>query len=135
MKLKVSQVIDATYALARIMNEKRQMPQRGKYWLARVHAKLLPEFNTAIAQRDAMITEYGCRQKLLDAEGNETEGQGYMVPPDKMEEFTAAWQKIADEEIEVDVQPVSLSMFDLGDQTNGAVEAGELAALGDMVVE
>jgi hypothetical protein len=100
MQLTVQQVYDATLVIAKIIREGRPMPQKGKFQLARMHAKLLPEFNIANAQREDMIKAYDTRVKVLVAtaehpEGEETEGAEYMVPPDKMAEFNAAGRSSA----------------------------------------
>jgi hypothetical protein len=57
------------------------------------------------------------------------------VPPDKAAEFAEAWKEIGDEEIEVDVQPISLACLDLGDSADGSILAHELVTLGDLVKE
>lgn len=125
MKLKVQHVFEATLVVARIINENRPMPQRGKFRLARLHAKLLPEFTTIAARRDEMITAYDHLGETLQP----------TVPDDKLSEFAAAWTEIGDEEIEVDVEPVPLGCLDLGDAADGAIQANELVTLGDLVTE
>lgn len=141
MKLRVQQVMDATIVLTRIINEQREMPQKGKYRIARMHAKLLPEFKVIDARRDEMIKAYGNPQVKTETnpENGEVtitpvEGQ-WQVPADKMPEFTAAWKVIGDEEIDVDVQPIPLAYLSGNDQENGAIEASELITLGDLVQE
>lgn len=140
MKLKVQSVMDATLILAAIINERRAMPQKGKYRVARLHAKLFPEFQVIDARRDEMIKAYGMPQTRVETNsetGEKTEVQtdGWQVPADKMPEFTAAWKLIGDEEIEVDVQPIPLSYLSLNDETNGEIEANDLIILGDLVTE
>jgi hypothetical protein len=126
MKIKVHRLMDATVALANIINAKRPMPQVGKFRLARLHAKLTTEFDIANQQRNEMIIAYGVRRD---------DGDGYGVPKDKIEEFTAAWQKIADQEVSIEVDPIPLAAFDLGAGVDGAIEAAELLALGELVTE
>lgn len=138
MKLKVQSVMDATLILTRIINEQRAMPQKGKYRVARLHAKLLPEFKVIDARRDEMIKAYGTPQtktvaNLETGDVTITPGDGWQVPADKMPEFTAAWKQIGDEEIDVDVQPIPLAQLSLGDDTDGSIEANELLTLGDLV--
>lgn len=137
MKLKVQQVFDATLVLARIINEGRPMPQKGKYRMARMHAKLLPEWTPINAQRDALITAYDHHPVVKDAAGNDTGvlSDQFAVPADKAEEFNAAWKAICDEEIEVEVEPIPLAQLDLGDSIDGAITANELVTLGDLVRE
>jgi hypothetical protein len=123
MRLTIAQVFSAMQALDAIIREKRAMPQLGKYRLARMHAKLLPEFVAANARRDGLITKYGRPRD---------DGQ-FAVPPDRMAELNAEWEPIAEAYVGVDVEPIRLA--DLGDQVNGALEAIELLLLGDLVTE
>lgn len=137
MKLTLGRVMEATPVIANIINEKRAMPQRGKFRLARLYAKLLPEFTTGDAQRRDMIKAYGYRVLLPpDHEGGEpVPADHFSVPPDKAEEFRAAWADLQTAEIDVDIAPVSIAEFDLGPAADGAIHAGELLALGDLVTE
>lgn len=129
MKLKVEQVFDGCLVLSQIIREKRPAPQKGAYRLARMHAKLLPEFQTIAAQRDALITAYD--HKVPSAiPGAPDENR---VPDDKLTEFQEAWKKIAEEEIEVDVEPIPLSQLDLGDSVAASITASELITLGELV--
>lgn len=135
MKLKVQHVFDATLVVAQIIRENRPMPIKGKYRLARLHAKLLPEFTAAAARRDEMITAYDHHEETPVVDGPGIPSPQFSVPPDKMPEFTAAWAEIANEEIEVDVEPLPLSCLDMGDNSDGAISASELVTLGELVVE
>lgn len=141
MKLTAQNVYGATIVLANIMREQRTMPQRGKYLIARLHAKLLPEWKVLDARRDDMIKAYNNPQTR--SEKNPETGEDiqvtvegeWQVPPDKMPEFTAAWEALGNEEIEVDVQPIPLLSLSLPDGSDGAIEAHELATLGDLVFD
>lgn len=139
MKLTVQHVWDATQTLAKIINEARPMPQKGKYRLARMHAKLLPEFQTINERREEMIKAYGThvkvRQPVCEDPLNEVDGPDYMVPADKMEEFTADWKKFGADEIDVAVEPIPLACLDLGDGKDGSIQAAELITLGELVSE
>lgn len=139
MRMKAQQVFDATLVVSTIIRENRAMPTKGKYRLARLHAKLLPEFQTLSGQRDAMITAYDHHPmiKAKDAAGVETEvlSTEFGVPADKLAEFAAAWNEIGDQEIEVDVESVPLAYLELADSVDGSVTAHELVTLGDLVRE
>lgn len=145
MKLKVQHVMDALLLITAIIQEKRKLPQKGGYRLARLHAKLLPEFTTANEQRNALIKAYdfplmveGPRShedRLHMRNGPMVPSDQFTVPPDKLEEFAANWAKIAEEEIEVDCQPIPLEQLDLGPNVPGSIEAHEFAVLGDLVQE
>ena len=124
MKLKVQQVFEATPLLATIINEKRPLPPKGAYWIARLHTKLLPEFTTIAARHDALITAY---------DYTAPEATTLSVPEEKRAEFFAAWAEIADEEIEVGVDPVKLDLLDAGGVSS--ITAGEFVTLGELVCE
>jgi hypothetical protein len=125
MILPVQQIWDATLLISAIIRDRRPMPQRGKFHLARMHARLMPEWTVASARRDELIEAYHCWND---------EAQAWAVPPEMTEHFNAAWKDIASIEIDVEVQPVALADLDLAGQ-NGGIEAHELALLGELVVE
>lgn len=148
MKLKVQQVFDATLTLSQIIRDQngvpradgttaipRPMSQKGKYRLARMHAKLLPEYTVANERRDAMIKAYDHHPMVPANDGAEgmVTSPEFRVPDDKLPEFNAAWGEIAEQEIELDVEPIPLAMLDLGDTTDGSIQAAELILLGDLV--
>lgn len=142
MKLTVQHAMDATLTLAAIICEERQMPQKGKYRVARMHAKLLPEFKTINERRDEMIKAYDYHVKVpgpmtaADPLGQEmVDGPEWQVPPDKNDEFNAAWKAIADDTIELEIQPIPLAYLDLGAGVDGSITANELIILGDLVSE
>lgn len=126
MKLKAQTVYNATLIVAGIIREKRPLPTKGSYRLARLHAKLSPEFDVLNRKRDAMIRTIGVQDE---------DGINYTVPDEKMPEFTADWAEIAEEEIEVDVEPIPLSQLDLGPNVASSITAGELLELGDLVAD
>jgi len=134
MKLKAQDLYSATLIVAAIVREQRPMPLKGKYRLARLHAKLLPEFSLLDAQRDEMIKAYDHKEKIRDASG-EIVGvaENFSVPAGKLAEFAEAWGKIVEEEIEVDVEPIPLAQLDLGDAVDGSLHASELIGLGGLV--
>lgn len=143
MKLTAQNVYGATIALAAIMSQQRVMPQRGKYLIARMHAKLLPEFNVINARRDELIKAYNNPQMRLSSQVTASNPLGeermepvpgeWQVPPEKLPEFQASWKALGDEEIEVDVQPLPLVSLSLPNGSDGSIEANELATLGELV--
>ena len=127
MLLKIQDLMNATLLISQMIREHRAMPQRGKLRLARMHEKLLPEFNTINASRDAVIASYQCPD---DAKPGE-----WMVPADKIDEFNASWLAVASEEIFIDVEPLVMADIDLGPHADGSIEAGELLILGALFAE
>lgn len=141
MKLKAKHVYEATLTVAQIIRDQRPMPQKGKYRLARLHAKLLPEFTALDARREEMIKAYD-HHPMVPVGPSEGDPQGerlgvspeFSVPLDKLDDFHKAWGEITSEEIEVDVEPVPLDQLCL-DGVDGSIHANELIALGDLVKE
>ena len=158
MKLKVQHLMDATLILAQIVQENRLMPQKGKYRIARMHAKFMPEALLIHNRRDDMIRAYDTKQvipnpeyEMLGEEGRKAiidsgfidklppatiETGEYTVPEDKLPEFNAAWSEMAAQEIEIDVQPIPLDQlcFDNRD-IDGGIMAQEILILGDLIAE
>lgn len=129
MKLKASQVVAATTTLASIINENRPMPQKGKYRLGRMHAKLYAEWEQLEVRRKAIVEQH---QEAVPVEG----GDGGSEPTYRVSDAgEAEWQEVLAEEIEVAVEPIPLSSIDMGDTVNGSISANELQALGDLVSE
>ncbi len=138
MLLKVSHVFQATPVVTQIINEGRSLPTKGAYRMARLYAKLKPEYDIILARRNAMIEAYGHKEMLTakdmtTGEDVQTEAENFSVPLDRMPEFTAAWNEVAAEEIEVDVQPIPLAQLDNGGAS--AISAGELVVLDTLVTE
>ena len=141
MKLTLDRVFAAELILAAIINERRPMPLRGKFLLARMHTKLKPEFDTIAKQRDSMIEAYGHKEKMpvLDFAGERTgaevDADNFSVPADKAQEWQAAWAEFSKTEIEVDVQPISIKELELAGDGDGQINAGELQVLGELIAE
>jgi len=134
MQLTAQQVFDATLTLTTIINEKRPMPQLGKYHLARLHSKLLPEFNLLATQRDALIDAYDHYEPIgTDGDGNPLLATTHSVPADKVGEFNAAWKAIADTAMWIEVDPIPIQCLSLAGDANGSIEAHELVTLGNFV--
>ena len=127
MKLKASQVLNATTILAAIINENRPLPQKGKYRIGRMHAKLFAEWEQLEVRRKAIVEQH--QEEVPPA----AEGEPATTRTSAAGE--AEWKDILEQEIEVNVEPVPLSCLDMGDAVNGSVSANELQMLGDLVTE
>jgi len=55
MKLTVAHLYAAQITLTAIINRKAPMSQKGKYRIARMHRKLMPDFQVANEQRELFI--------------------------------------------------------------------------------
>jgi hypothetical protein len=134
LRLKAQRVLEATPVLAIIINEKRPMPSLAKFRLARLHTKLLPEFMVLRQQYLAMCKAYEAPPSLSELEDPNYK-QPSTAPPGREAEFLQEWGKISAEEIEVDVEPLALSAFDMGPAVNGPLEAAEIVYLGELLTE
>lgn len=122
MKLTVQQVFDATQTLATIISENRPLPQKGRYRVARMHAKLLPEFTVANDQRTAKIMAYE----------NTNEAGQPAVPDAEMPGFIAWWNEMASETIEVNIDPIPIDQLCIDGQ-EASISFAEFAVLADLV--
>lgn len=125
MKIKAGEIYDAFLVLTAIINEKRDLPQKGKYRVARMHAALKPEAEVIAEQRNTII------KSMCEEQVDENGQPKWQVPPERMAEFREAWDKIASDEIEVNCQPIPLES--LGEV--GSIEAHEYLTLGSLVTE
>ena len=114
-------------AVVTIINEKRPLPQKGAYRLARLYDKLLPEYNTINARRIELI------KPLVPKDEAGEIMPGAEVPPEKIAEWQAVWADFAKEEIEVTVEAVPLAQLVMGDDVPGSITVAELIQLGDLV--
>lgn len=132
----VGAVIVAYQALAGILNRRPTLPQTGHYRLARMYNALKEEGETAEQARVKLVMELGSER--TDAEGKLT---GAWEVPEKGAEgkdtevillYREQWKTIRDQEIEINVQPVSITVF--GDHENG-LQGAELALLGELITD
>jgi len=141
IKMKAEALFEATLIVSKLIREQRPMPQKGKYRLAHLHAKLLPEFTLLNEQRDNLIKPYDHHEMVLeDGSDQEVPAEQYSVPMDKMPEFNEEWRRVvaeyrAGEPIELDAEPLSLSCIEHAMLPDGAIQAYELLILGDLVAE
>lgn len=135
VKIKAGDLYFAVIILTRIINEDRPLPQKGKYRIARMHSKLKVEFDTISKTRDDLILSYDYKAIPKDRDGKVVEGavEQSMVPDDKASEFEEKWKAIAEEEIEVSVEPIPFEQLDLGDSVVGSISANDLLVLGPLV--
>lgn len=125
MQLTVQQVYDAVQALTAIINRNAPLSAKGQYRVGRMHKKLLPEYEPINERRNALIAPYDYK----------TESGNMAVPDDKLSEFVAAWNELAKEVIEVDVEPIPFEQINLGDATASPITTIEMIWLGDLVKE
>ena len=140
MKLTVQQVFDITPLLAKIKEENRPLPSKGKYRIARLHRKMEAEWNTIAERYNAMIKTYDHKRPMIDGKVvtvEEAEGAANVVmqdavPDDKMPEFLAKWKDLAAEEIEVAVEPIPLDQLCI-DGAEGGISIAEFSVLDKLV--
>lgn len=141
MKLTAGKVFAVFPVLTAIINEKRVLPMKGAYRVARMAAKLQAEYQIVAEKRDAIILAYdhkafpaGITDEVA-ARVKPAPEKVPTVPPDKVEDFAAKVGELFETEIEVEVQPIPLSQLDLGDGQPSQITAAELVALGELVVD
>lgn len=142
MLLKVGHVFQAAPVITQIINENRPLPQKGAYRIARLYAKLKPEYDLIVTRRNTMIEAYGHKEMVAGPDVEEgtratdeqlVQAPNFSVPLDKMPEFLAAWAEVANEEIEVAVEQIPLAQLSLGDDKPSVISAAELLVLDDLV--
>lgn len=105
MKIKVRQMLEANQAALEISRDK--LPARASYWVARLLAKLRSEVEIAEGKRVELVKKHGEERK--DKEGKVV---GFLVPPAKMEEFRREYEPIAEDSIDIEIQPLNIGVFD-----------------------
>lgn len=136
MKTTVGRICDAMSALTTIGNRTTAaIPNKGRYQLARLRAKLQPEYDTIQKQRDQMIETIGVKQTVNAGEGQMVETGNYIIPPEKTREWSDAWAEFAKEEIDLpDIAALKYETFHAGDdRADGGLEVGELMLLGEFI--
>ena len=131
MKIAAKTVYEATPILAAVINQDRPMPQKGKYRIARLHAKLYPEWRLLEDRRESILAAYRVSTVVKNEDGSE--GTLTAIPDDQLPTAEAEWLAILSTEIDLDVEPIPLAAVDLGDNTNGSLSAQDLMSLGDLV--
>lgn len=157
MKVKAQTIFDALPVITAIIDQRRPMPQAGKYRLARMHAKLLPEWKVLNDQRNELVKTHGAPKKihkpievgetipLLEGEtaeeatkrrmGEMIDSDDFEVPAEKMPAFMADLEKVMVEEIDITVNAIPIGMLSPANADNGSVEAGEIALMGELIVD
>jgi hypothetical protein len=134
MKMTGRELYDRTVTLAGIINRPRNLPQTAKYRIARLHAALEPEYKLLEVERVKLVEELG---EQMYADEAKTQPTGWTIPETtppsaQMVEYKMRWNTILNEELDVNVQPLTLTM--LGNETGG-IEADEFIRLGELVTE
>lgn len=136
MKMHAKTVLVAFRALVDIINRRPTVPQAAHYRLARAHKALQPEATVLEEQRTKIIMELG--HEVTDDVGAltgawevpERDAEGKETSAIKL--YRERWGAIADTEIEVSVQPMSITIF--GDHENG-LQAAEIVHLGELITD
>jgi hypothetical protein len=115
MNIKGSELQQATNALMRIMTKPMQF--KFTYRLTRTADKLQSAFKDLDKRRIVLVKEFGVKD---EAKGTVS------VPPDKIEIFQAAFDKILAETIVIDIDPIPL---DLLKEANIDISAVDLVAI------
>lgn len=158
MKMTVQELMDRTIMLSTIIKENRRLPTKGKYWLSRMHAKLLPVFNKYNSERDAKIAAFNyypevpnpAAAHITDEMREAMIAEGHLaklppktitspvqaVPPEAHDQFIADWIEVGKEVIDVPVKPINVDVLCFpGDLEDGEITAHEFIVLGDLIYE
>jgi hypothetical protein len=120
MKIKLSSLLAKKEALIQLVN--KQLPVRASFKLG----KTVRLINTELSEYEKVRTD------LVKKYGKETENGDFTVIKDtpEMKSFQEELSQILDEEIEIDIQPISLS--DLGEEIT--IESSHMSELIDFVI-
>lgn len=131
MKLKAGQVHDAMVALIAIIRRPRKLPQTAKYRIARMHSALEKEFQLLEEERAKLVKELG-HEVFADAENTQSQGWQIEQNTDNFKLYTDRWNEMRNQELEVNVQPITLAS--LGNDESG-IESDEFKLLGELITE
>lgn len=133
MKVTTGAVHDAMNALVNIGTRQGvRIPQMASFKLKQLHDKLLKRGQEIDTIHREMILKYG-EERFLDSPANtKPSGQFAIVDPEKMKAYEEEWGKFREEEVEVDVKPISIMLFGNGDH---GLDMKELVLLGPFVEE
>jgi hypothetical protein len=115
MDIKGSELQQSTNALMRIMTKPMQF--KLAYRLTRTADKLQSAFKDLDKRRIVLVKEFGVKD---EAKGTVS------VPPDKIEVFQSAFDKVLAETIVIDIDPIPL---DLLKEANIEISATDLVAI------
>lgn len=134
LTIRVEDLRTAFPVLVAIINDKRVVPQKGAYRMARLYQKLLPEYQTITAKHDEIVVASGAVEVPVNA-ADPDGPKNMQVPPDKMAEWAAAWKLVGDEVIIIDAEALPIEQLSLGDFVPGGITASEIVGLGALVAE
>ena len=124
----MGQMRSAYIAVMAVANKEREMPDKGRYRMARLAALLKSEFEASEKARYDLIKSYG----------KATDDGGAMVPPEKMQDYGERWLELEAVEVEVAVRAIPLSQIFMpaGEKdapASNPVSVAELIGLGPLV--
>jgi len=138
MKITIGELLDGYATLTAIINDKRPLPQKGKYRIGRMHTALATEVKQANEQHDELVKKYGAESFEQGPDGQPTEplvSTGWRVTQQNLAAFGDEWGAIRGESIEVVVEPIPLDQLCFANDETGLIEAHEFMALGALVSE
>jgi len=93
MKLTLKEIWISRVSLIELVNQK--MEAKGKYWVAKQAKKIFSEIENIDERRVELMQKYGKKDK-----------KGTSIPEDKLEKFNDEFNKLLDEEIDLDIDKV-----------------------------
>jgi len=108
MKIKTGSILQAHMVLKRLIEEQRPLASKGKYRIARLFTLLDAELRIIEEQRIILIKKYG--YEVIDEETKAS--KGWQVSEQNMDNFQKEWSGLMEDEIEINCEPIPLSVLD-----------------------
>lgn len=112
MKIKLNKIYNCDVSMSKLLT--RELPIKQSYWLGRNASKIAAERKQLEVTRNELIKKYGV----------ENDNKMWSVPRDKQEDFFKSFNDVLEEEIEIELTPISIK--DLGDIKLSGQEVADL---------
>ena len=103
MKIKLGDIVKAQNSYEELMRTK--MPPKAAYWLMKAGRVIDREIETFMKTRDRLIKEIGTHDEEKDT---------YTVPPEKQAEFTEQMDELLEQELDVNIKPLTQEIVEQG---------------------
>lgn len=122
LKVKALEALEAANLLFGIISQGRDkektIPAKASYRLSRLAHALRAEAQIIEEKRVALIHKHGAEKMKTVGEGEEAKEVptgDWFVPPEKMADYLNEWNPVANEVIEVQAEPLPITVFGEGE--------------------